>query len=101
MWELYRKESSRQTLTEVDSTFTLEVVPLAGATSFDPVNTNGSQRGGRPIVAFLPRRIGEAKVVAGKDWKPVITEDFILVPLPPAGHAEAIRVVFQGLGPDG
>jgi zinc protease len=95
------KLSFDQSLTEVDGTFTLEVVPLDGAMSFAPVNTNGSQRGGRPIVAFLPRRIGEAKVVAGEEWKPVITEDFILVPLPPKEHAEPVRIVFQGLGPAG
>jgi zinc protease len=103
-WEARLAEgtcSFKQTLTEVDGTFTLEIEPLAGAKSFAPVNTNGSQRGGRPIVAFLPRRIGEAKVVAGEEWKPVITDDFVLVPLPPAGHVEPIRIVFQGLGPDG
>ena len=93
--------SFNQTLTEVDGTFTLEIEPLAGAKSFAPVNTNGSQRGGRPIVAFLPRRIGEPKVLAGEEWKPVFTDDFVLVPLPPEGHAEPIRIVFRGVGPDG
>ena len=95
------KRSFKQTLTEVDGTFTLEIEPLAGAKSFAPVNTNGSQRGGRPIVAFLPRTIGEPKVLAGEEWKPVITDDFVLVPLPPEGHAEPIRIVFRGVGPDG
>jgi hypothetical protein len=52
-------------------------------------------------VAFLPRRIGEQKVLAGEEWEPVITDDFVLVPLPPEGHAEPIRIVFRGLDPDG
>ena len=95
------KRSFNQTLTEVDGTFTLEIIPLAGAESFAPVNTNGSQRGGRPLVAFLPRRICEKKVLAGEAWEPVITDDFILVPLPPEGHVEPIRIVFRGVGPDG
>jgi hypothetical protein len=48
------------------------------------VNNNGSQRGGRPVVEFLPKRIDPAKVkiTAGSELKPVITDDFILVPLP-------------------
>ena len=61
---------------------TLTVRPLLGAKSFDPVNTNGAQRGGRPIVVFLPKRIGKAEVLEGAELKPVLTDDFILVPLP-------------------
>ncbi len=50
--------------------------------SFKPVNLNGSQRGWRPIVAFLPHRIKDIQVVAGKDLKPVVTDNFILIPTP-------------------
>jgi len=84
-----------QELVERDGTFTLVITPLAGAASFTPVNTNGSQRGGRPVVQFLPRRIGPAEIVEGSVWKPVVADDFILVPLPPAGRAEPVRVVFR------
>ncbi|MFM8538478.1 MAG: hypothetical protein ACKOES_10475 [Planctomycetaceae bacterium] len=84
-----------QKLLEHDGEFTLEITPLSGAASFAPVNTNGSQRGGRPIVQFLPRRIGRMAVVAGMQWKPVIADDFVLVPLPPRNHAEPIRIVFR------
>lgn len=73
----------------------LEITPLAGAASFKPVNENGSQRGGRPIVRFFERRIDPASVVIteGADLKPVITDDFLLVPLP-AGDAAALKVAF-------
>ena len=71
-----------QTLTESDGVFTLSIKPLQGASSFDTVNNNGSQRGGRPFVQFLNHRIGAATVVEGADLNPVITDDFILVPRP-------------------
>ena len=45
-------------------------------------SVNGSQRGGRPIIQFLPRRLEDARVIEGADLKPVITESFILVPNP-------------------
>jgi len=71
-----------QTLAEKDGVYTLTVTPSRGADSFKPVNTNGSQRGWRPIVAFLPRRVRDVKVLAGADLKPLIADDFILVPNP-------------------
>lgn len=67
-----------------DGTHTLTVKPLAGASSWEAVNRNGSQRGGRPIVQYLPRRIQPANVtvIEGKEFEPVIADDFVLVPLP-------------------
>lgn len=67
-----------------DGTHTFTVTPLAGAASWDPVNKNGSQRGGRPIVQYFPRRIdvSKVKVLAGAELKPVIADDFLLIPLP-------------------
>ena len=87
-----------QTLTEADGVFTLTITPRAGPRSFMPVNTNGSQRGGRPIVQFLPRRLADAEIVAGGEWKPVVTDTFILVPPPPADRAEPVTVVFRRRG---
>ncbi len=64
--------------------YTLTITPLAGTSSWEAVNKNGSQRGGRPIIQFLPQRIDPAnvKVTAGGELQPVIADDFILVPLP-------------------
>lgn len=70
------------------SEHTLVITPDGGRGAWEPVNRNGSQRGGRPVIAYLPRRIDPAKVnvTAGGEWKPVIADDFILVPLPAAAE---------------
>jgi len=88
----------RQTLAENDGTFTLEVSPLDGPRSYAPVNTNGSQRGGRPIVQFLPRRLADVEITSGGEWHPVVTDTFVLVPLPPADSTDTITVSFRGRG---
>lgn len=91
-----------QTLTSTPSedgrvTITLEITPQRGKESFLPVNTNGSQRGGRPIVASLPERLLESQLVEGEALEPVLTDRFVLVPNPgTAFDGEAIRVVFTG-----
>ena len=62
--------------------YTLKIPPNRGERSFQPVNTNGSQRGWRPIIQFLPHPIKEIEIVAGGDLNPVVTDNFILVPNP-------------------
>ena len=73
-----------QTLTVQGDMYRLEIRPLRGERSFAPINTNGSQRGGRPIVQLLPHRI-QAKsvtILEGADLEPVVTHGFLLVPNP-------------------
>lgn len=66
-----------------DGVYRLEITPKAGGDSFAPVNRNGSQRGWRPIVEFLPEPIeGGVELIRGSDLQPVIADDFILVPNP-------------------
>lgn len=68
---------------EVDGdTYTLTITGNRGEKSFEPVNTNGAQRGWRPIVQFLPQRVKDVKIVDDGDLSPVIADDFILVPNP-------------------
>ncbi len=86
----------RQTLTEKEGVFTLDIVPLAGERSYAPVDTNGSQRGGRPIVQFLPRRLSGLKLIEGADLNPLVTDTFVLVPLPSPDSDTPLRVVFGG-----
>ena len=50
--------------------------------SFEPVNTNGAQRGWRPIVQLLDRRIQNVAMISGDDLEVVVADDFILVPNP-------------------
>ena len=71
-----------QLLTEQRGVFTFEVTPRRGAGSFKPANTNGSQRGGRPIIQFLPRRLRDIRILEGAELKPLITENFLLLDEP-------------------
>ena len=71
-----------QPLAEADGRFTFTITPKRGSKTFQPINTNGSQRGWRPIVAFLPHRVKDVKVLQGADLKPVIADDFLLIPNP-------------------
>jgi hypothetical protein len=80
---------------------TLEIKPNRGAKTFAPINQNGSQRGGRPIVQFLPQRVRDVQIVEGAELKPVITDDFILVPNPvTCDPATKYRVVFRAAARD-
>ncbi len=76
------KPTYAQELTLNDGTYTLEIRPNRGTDSFQPVNTNGSQRGWRPIVQFLPHRVGNIELLKGTELRPVVTDDFVLVPRP-------------------
>ena len=87
-----------QSLVEKDGRYTFEVRPLRGAQSFEPINKNGSQRGGRPIVQLLPYRIAaeSVKIVEGAELEPLVTDNFLLLPLPPGSEPKAsYRVVFD------
>lgn len=79
--------------------FTFVVMPHAGAKTFEAVNTNGSQRGGRPIVHFFPKRIRDVKLLEGAELNPVIADDFLLLPLPKAPGPDTLtyKVVFQAV----
>ena len=95
------KAAWEQSLVEKDGRYTFEVRPLWGKRSFQPINTNGSQRGGRPIVQLLPHRIDarSVKVVEGADLEPLVTGNFLLVPLPRDGEPKSsYRVVFTVKG---
>ncbi len=50
--------------------------------TFQPINTNGSQRGGRPIFQLLPHRVRDVVILEGADLHPLVTDNFVLVPLP-------------------
>ena len=90
--------SWEQTLTENDGEYRFEIRPLRGERSFAPINTNGSQRGGRPMVQLLPHRLQtrSVQILEGDDLKPLVTSSFILVPNP--GRCDprrSYRVVFR------
>jgi len=71
-----------QKLTEDKGKYTFTIKPNRGEATFKPINTNGSQRGGRPIVAYLPHRVKDVKITKDPDLKPVVTDNFLLIPNP-------------------
>ncbi|MCX6923245.1 MAG: hypothetical protein NT154_08560, partial [Verrucomicrobia bacterium] len=85
-----------QTLTETNGTWTFEIKPNRGERTFAPINMNGSQRGGRPIIQFFPCRLKAIQVIEGADLKPIVTGSFILVPNPrDCDAARSYRVVLE------
>ena len=88
-----------QTLTVNGNEYVLDIRPQLGAKSFQPINTNGTQRGGRPMVQFLPGRVGNVKILEGQELRPVVMDDFVLVPNP--GTCEEGRVYRVKFSADG
>jgi len=71
-----------QSLTESGGIYTFTVQANRGVKSFEPVNTNGSQRGDRPFVEFFPYRLKDFSLLDGADLNPVFSDAFLLVPHP-------------------
>jgi len=90
-----RPKAFEQRLRVEAGTYVFEIKPQRGTNSFQPINRNGSQRGGRPFLAYLPHRVRDVQVVEGADLEPVVTDDFILVPEPAVcDPARSYRVKF-------
>lgn len=90
------KLSYEQTLTEKDGLYTLEIKPLEGEKSFAPVNMNGSQRGGRPLVQLLPHRVKDVEIVSGQELSPIISDNFVMLPNPKVcDPAKTYKVTFK------
>ncbi len=78
-----RPSAFDQSLRQEGDTYVFEITPRRGTDSFQPVNRNGSQRGGRPFLAYLPHRVGERR--GGRGRRISIRSSpttFILVPNP-------------------
>ncbi|GAB4139072.1 MAG: hypothetical protein Kow0040_26860 [Thermogutta sp.] len=89
-----------QSLSVTDGEYRFDVRPLRGEESFQPLNRNGSQRGGRPLIAFLPHRIrpNSVNITEGRRFHPLVTDDFILVPNSAAREVGGpFRVVFRAV----
>lgn len=85
-----------QKLTQTDDTISLEILPIEGEKSYEAIDTNGSQRGGRPMVAFLAKRIDPKNWEATAQQNAVLADDFVLIPRPAAGvKAQPMRVEWK------
>lgn len=81
-----------------NDTYTFTVRVLKKENPFKLRDPNGSQRGGRPIFQLLPTRFGRVQILEGAEFEPVITENFILVPLTPKLERDEFRIVFKRSG---
>ncbi|MCX6998099.1 MAG: hypothetical protein NTV49_13705 [Kiritimatiellaeota bacterium] len=74
-----------QKLSERSGTYTFEIA----------TNTKGNW-GGRPVVQFLPHRVKNVQMLAGSERKPVITDNFLLLPLTgDFTEGQRLKVVFS------
>ena len=73
-------KSIYQNLTIENNLYTLTITPNLDGRSFEAINTNGSQRGGRPILHYLPTRVENIEILSGQELQPVIADDFLLIP---------------------
>ena len=90
------KNNWNQKLSHKKKKFVFTINPTNGSNSYEPINTNGVQRGYRPFVEFFEKRIGKVQIISGSEYNPVITDTFILVPSPNPGHeAERIEIIFE------
>ncbi len=95
-----RPKAWDQTLEVRGNTYTFEIKPGRGERTFEPINKNGVQRGGRPIIAFLPHRVKAVQILEGADLHPVVADDFLLVPNPrTCDPNRRYRVVFRASTP--
>ena len=61
--------------------WTLTLEPMRGEKSFALLDSNGSERGGRPIVQFFRELVKDPKVLQGEEFNPLVLENFILIPV--------------------
>ena len=86
----------RETLTENPvGEFTWKIIPQAGRETFATVDSNGSTRGGRPLIVFLPRRLAAPVLLEGASWKPLLADDFVLLPNPGTATDPPTEIVIR------
>jgi zinc protease len=91
-----RTKAWDQKLEYKDGLYKFTLTGNRGEKTFAPVNMNGAQRGGRPIVELFPQRLTDIQIVGDNGLNPVITDDFILIPLPEAYSEDTdYSVVFK------
>ena len=72
--------SSEQILFERDGRYTFQVIPNRKVHRLQLVSSKRTNRGMRPIIHWFPHRLKNVRITQGKEFQPVITDNFILVP---------------------
>ncbi|MGI6401151.1 MAG: hypothetical protein ACOX0A_03420 [Thermoguttaceae bacterium] len=75
----WKQELTSEKVDDGSTVWTLTITPLKGDKSYELVDTNGSQRSGRPFFQFFPKDVSDAEVIEGNEFAPVVTENFILI----------------------
>ena len=84
-WQAKMKDMPKfyeQNLEEKDGVYTFTIKGNKAEKSFHPVNTNGAQRGWRPIVQHFGKRLKNIEIINDSGLNAVVADDFILVPNP-------------------
>ena len=84
-WQAKMKDMPKyydQQLEEKAGLFTFTITGNKAEKSFHPVNTNGAQRGWRPIVQHFSNRLKNIEIIDDSGLNAVVTDNFILVPNP-------------------
>ena len=79
-----------------------KVSAIGGKYTFKVAAVRDGSWPGRPIMQWLPHRIKDVKIIKGADLKPVITDNFILLPLSGTfKQGGVVEVVFEAarIGP--
>lgn len=91
-----RPLSFSQKLTQSEKSIVIEITPLEGENSYEAIDTNGSQRGGRPFLAFLPQRIEPSAYASTNHPGALLGDDFVLIPRPaPGTRALPLRIEWR------
>ena len=98
-WQAKMKEKPKfyeQKLEEKDGIYTFTITGNKGPKSFTPVNTNGAQRGWRPIVQHFESRLKNIEIIEDNGLNAVVEDDFILIPNPKSYNPEKqYKVTFK------
>ena len=95
-WQAKMKDLPKfydQQLRKDGKSYTFSITGNKGENSFTPVNTNGAQRGWRPIIHHFPKRLKNIKLINDNGLNAVIADDFILIPNPRKYHADKNYIV--------
>ncbi len=77
-----------------DCGWTEQVLATAGKVTFTLTTTRDGKWPSRPVCVWLPQRFPGAKVVEGEPYKPLVTDNFLLLPLQGKfQRGEQIRVI--------
>lgn len=80
-----RELAWQQTLTEQNGVFTLELT-----------SQSDGGWGSRPAIQFLPRRVRDVEILEGSSLKPVIADNFVLIPMSGAfKKGTTLKLVFK------